>query len=102
MRLELISMAFLLCAICSANIPFINQKLLAVLPIPFKRKPFWLRLLEMTALYAVLALSGSLLERYLGHLTQIGWELYIITLCLFLIFSFPGFVYQYLLKKTAT
>lgn len=101
MKLEIVSVAFLFCAICSANIPFINQKLFAVFLLPFQKKPVWLRLLEMIALYAVLALSASLLERYLGNMTATGWELYIITLCLFLIFAFPGFVYQYLLKKTA-
>lgn len=101
MRLEFISMVFLLCAICSANIPFINQKLLAVFPLPFQKKPVWLRLLEMIVLYGALAVSVSLLEHYLGNMTVTSWELYIITLCLFLIFAFPGFVYQYLLKKTS-
>ncbi len=100
MSLEFICMAFLLCALCSANIPFVNQKLFAVFPFPFKRKPVWLRLLEMIILYAALALFSSMLEGYLGNIAATGWELYVITLCLFFIFAFPGFVYQYLLKKT--
>lgn len=100
MRIEIVCIVFIFCALCLANLPFINQRILAIIPVRFDKKPLWIRLIEIIALYLVLGLLASSIQTYFGYLTQIRWEHYVITWCLFLIFAFPGFVYQYLLKKT--
>jgi len=34
-----------------------------------------------------------------GQIHQQSWEFYVITFCLFLVFSLPGFLYEFLFKK---
>ena len=43
---------------------------------------------------------GSLLEGRAGQRSAQGWEFYAITGTLFLTFAFPGFVYQYLVRRS--
>ena len=56
----------ILAALVAANLPFINQRLGIVGPVMAGRKPLWVRLLEMIALYL---LVGGLGVRYVlvGH-----------------------------------
>ena len=84
-------------AVLAANLPFINERLFAV--IPFKVKPIWLRLCELLALYAIVGIIAFVLESRLGNAFKQTWEFYAITACLFLVLAFPGFVYRYLRKK---
>ena len=84
----------------AANIPFINQRLLAVGPKSGTSKPLWIRLLELVVLYVVVGLVATTLEGKAGQRSAQGWEFYAITATLFLTFAFPGFVYQYLTRKT--
>lgn len=92
------SWLIILLALCAANLPFVNNRLFGVFPAGFPRKPFWLRLLEMAALYALLGLIAYLLEARAGNVFAQGWEFYAVTACLFIVFAFPGFVYRYLRK----
>jgi hypothetical protein len=85
-------------AVLAANLPFLNQRLFAAFPLRRQRKPFWLRLLEMTVLYFLVGAIGRLLESRAGNAFAQGWEFYAITACLFIVFAFPGFVFQYLRK----
>jgi len=39
---------------------------------------------------------GIWFESSIGNVFPQGWEFYAISGCLFTVFSFPGFVYQYL------
>ena len=63
------------------------------------RKPFWVRLLELLALYVLVGMLALLLEGRAGQRSPQGWEFYAITATLFLTFAFPGFVYQYMVRK---
>jgi len=87
----------ILVAFCAANLPFINQRLLAVVPLS-RPKTLALRLAELLFFYLVAGGLGLALEKYAGQIAPQGWEFYAITLALFLTFAFPGFVYRYLLK----
>jgi hypothetical protein len=87
----------LLVAFCAANLPFVNQRLLSVIPLA-KPKPLALRLAELVLLYFLAGGLGLLLEGHAGQIAPQGWEFYAITGALFLTFAFPGFVYRYLLK----
>jgi hypothetical protein len=89
-------------AVVAANLPFINERLFAVLPI--KRfsgsvKPFWVRVLELLFWYGVIGLLGTLFERMIGNTFTQRWEFYVTALSLFVVLAFPGFVVRYLLKR---
>lgn len=61
-----------------------------------RSKSFISRLLETIALYLLVGVLGMALESQLGNPFAQAWEFYAITLCLFLVLAFPGFVYRYL------
>ncbi|MCD0503964.1 DUF2818 family protein [Bordetella petrii] len=88
-------------ALVSANLPFLTERLLLVLP--WKRnaavKPFWLRMLELLGYYALVLALGFAFEAALGNSFAQGWEFYAITLSLYLVLGYPGFVYRYLFKR---
>lgn len=86
-------------ALAAANLPFLNERLLAFIPVGRAVKPFWLRLIEMALLYAVLGLIAYLLESRIGNTFVQRWEFFAITGCLFIVLAYPGFVFRYLRKR---
>lgn len=86
----------ILLAVVVANLPFVNQRLFAVVPVARAVKPFWWRLLEMIAGYFVVGALGFLVESRIGNVFPQTWEFYAVTACLFIVLAFPGFVYRYL------
>lgn len=86
-----------LMALCGANLPFVNQRLLAIWPLKGD-KPLPVRLVELLLFYLVTGAVALLLEQRLGQVVPQGWEFYAITGALFLTLAFPGFVYRYLLR----
>jgi hypothetical protein len=87
-----------LVALLAANLPFLNDRLLAVVPLRFP-KNLGIRLLELVLLYFVVGGLGLLLEQRLGRIAPQGWEFYAITGTFFLTLAFPGFVFRYLYKR---
>lgn len=88
-------------ALICANLPFVNQRVLALVPlrrIGWPRKPFWLRGTELIAMYVVVGLIGFGIESSQGNAFPQGWQFYAITACLMLVFAFPGFTWQYLVR----
>jgi hypothetical protein len=90
-----------LLALAGANLPFVNQRLFAVVPLSAakKKKSAWLRIGEMIALYFVVGALGFWLESRAGNRFEQGWQFYAITFSLFVVFAFPGFTFQYLVKR---
>jgi hypothetical protein len=84
-------------ALVAANLPFVSQRLLAVIPLATD-KNLALRLAELVVLYFIVGGIGLLLEQRLGQIAAQGWEFYAITGTLFVTLAFPGFVWRYLLK----
>ncbi|CAM4127155.1 DUF2818 family protein [Bordetella tumulicola] len=88
-------------ALVSANLPFLTERVLTV--VPWKRgsvaKPFWLRLVELLLYYALVIALGFAFEAALGNPFVQGWEFYAITFSLYLVLAYPGFVYRYLFKR---
>lgn len=89
----------ILLAVCAANLPFLSNRLFALVPLSRGEKPFWLRLLEMFVLYILIGVIAYLLESRIGNAFPQSWEFYAITGCLFLVLGYPGFVFRYLRKK---
>jgi hypothetical protein len=87
----------LVLALGAANLPFLSQRVLGVLPLP-AGKNLAIRLAELVLLYFVVGGIGMLLESRLGQAAPQGWEFFAITGALFLTFAFPGFVWRYLYK----
>ena len=87
-----------LAALLAANLPFINERWLAVWPRSLP-KTLWHRLAELVVLYFLVGALGLALEHHAGQVAPQGWEFYAITGALFLTLAFPGFVWRYLLKR---
>jgi Na+(H+)/acetate symporter ActP len=85
-------------ALAAANLPFFNDRLFAVVAAKWQRKPLFIRLLEMTALYLVVGAVGFSLEANIGTRFPQTWEFYAISACLFVVLGFPGFIVRYLRK----
>ncbi len=99
-------------ALAAANLPFFNEKLFAVLALGRAQgraqdgtqgapwvKPLALRLLELIVLYFIVGAMAFALEARLGNAFTHTWEFFAITGCLFVVLSFPGFVWRYLRKQ---
>lgn len=91
-------------ALITANLPFFNDKVFALVPLKQggagqRRKPFFVRLLELIVLYFVVGTVAFGLEARLGNTFPQTWEFYAITGCLFVVLAFPGFVVRYLRKQ---
>lgn len=84
-------------ALLAANLPFISNRLLAVVPL-VRPKMLAVRLAELVFWYFVVGGIGLFLEQRAGQIAPQGWEFYAITASLFITFAFPGFVYRYLFK----
>ena len=88
----------LLVALLAANLPFLNERLLGVVPLATRAKSLSVRLGELVILYLAAGGIGLLFERRAGQVAPQGWEFYAITGALFLVLAFPGFTWRYLLK----
>ncbi|KND61437.1 putative transmembrane protein [Candidatus Burkholderia verschuerenii] len=96
-----------LLALVGANVPFLNQRLFGVVPVPLRdpghskapKKNAWLRIGELIVLYFVVGALGFMLEARAGNRFDQGWQFYAITFSLFVVLAFPGFTYQYLVKR---
>jgi hypothetical protein len=87
----------LLLAMAAANLPFLTQRALGVLPLA-RPKSLALRLAELILLYLAVGAVGLLLEQRLGRIAPQRWEFYAVTAALFVTFAFPGFIWRYLWK----
>lgn len=92
----------ILLAVVAANLPFMNERLLAVVPVKSfvdGIKPFWVRALELLFWYGAIGLLGMVFERMIGNTFTQRWEFYVTALSLFVVLAFPGYVVRYLLKR---
>lgn len=86
-------------AAIGANLPFVNQRLMTVVPLAGGRKSLAWRLLELVLWYFIVGGIGLALEKSAGQIYAQGWEFYAITASLFLTLAFPGFVFRYLARR---
>lgn len=85
----------ILAALAAANLPFVNEKLFAVVPMA-RTKALAVRMGELVVMYFVVGGLGLLLEQRAGQIAPQGWEFYAVTGALFVTFAFPGFIWRYL------
>lgn len=85
--------------IIAANLPWISERLFLVKDLGEQGKRPWMRFLEWFILYLIVGGIAIGLEiRATGGSHAQDWEFYAVTLCLFLIFALPGFIYRHDLK----
>ncbi|MBD3610690.1 MAG: DUF2818 family protein [Gammaproteobacteria bacterium] len=90
--------ALLVIAIVAANLPWFSDKIFAIKEV--ENKKFSYRLLEWFSLYFLVGSIALGIETKLNGIRHDqGWEFYVVTLCLFLVFALPGFIYQIDLKR---
>lgn len=90
---------FVIIAFISANLPWISDRIFGVISIKSGKKSVWLSLLEWFVLYLLIGLIALGLEKkFTSDIYAQGWEFYASTLCLFLVFALPGFIYRFELK----
>ncbi|MGE0330937.1 MAG: DUF2818 family protein [Ramlibacter sp.] len=87
----------IIAALVAANLPFINHRLLAVVPVAWP-KGLAVRLAELVVMYFIVGGIGLLLEKRMGQIAPQGWEFYAVTGALFITLAFPGFIWRYLVK----
>ncbi|MGH8751993.1 MAG: DUF2818 family protein [Burkholderiales bacterium] len=83
----------------AANLPFFSERILFCIRPKSAEKKFGWRLLEVLLLYFIVGGVAYILEARAQNVHEQGWEFYAITLCLFLVFAYPGFIYRYLWGK---
>lgn len=79
-----------------ANLPFVSERLFFLFRV-VKEKTVLLMGLELLVYYflaGVLLGAREISEN--GSRYSQGWEFFAITLCLFVVFAYPGFVYRHL------
>lgn len=87
----------LLLALLAANFPFYSRRrLLFFLPAVGVRKSLWWVLLELIFAYVLFGGVAWALENIGAPPQAQGWEFFATTVCLFLVFAFPGFTVRYL------
>lgn len=99
MDVSLAGWFIILLALFCANVPFVNERVFAVIPTKRAVKSVWLRLFELFVLYFFVGLVAYLLETRMGNVFFQGWEFYVVTGCLFLVFAYPGFVMRYMRRQ---
>jgi len=93
----------ILIALAAANLPFINERLFALIPLGVRMqrdKSFVLRVIEVVVLYGLVGVLGYLFESTIGNPFKQRWEFYAITFSLFVVLAFPGFVIRYLMRRS--
>lgn len=90
---------FLLLTLMLANLSFFNERLLGCIPLRTSRKSIIWRCIELVTLYFVTGGFAYFIEAQQGPVHPQHWQFYIATICLFLVFAFPGVVIRYFWRK---
>ena len=86
-------------AVVAANLPWLSGRLFFIHKPVGDNKGIWFRLLEWLLLYFLMGgIAMGLEQKSAGNTYNQDWEFYAVTLCLFVIFALPGFIYHVELK----
>ncbi|MDY7574299.1 DUF2818 family protein [Actimicrobium sp. CCI2.3] len=105
MDISLASWFVILLALAAANLPFLSERLFALVPLSSKAgstdKSMWWRLLELLVLYFVVGFTGRFVEGRTGDVFTQTWEFYAIGAVAFIVLAYPGFAFRYLRKRNS-
>ncbi|MFP4243922.1 MAG: DUF2818 family protein [Ectothiorhodospira sp.] len=98
--LQWLVIGYIAVLLVSANLPWITQGILFVFTPRTGEKRVAGRLLEWFLMYGLMLGLGMGLElKETGTLHSQGVAFYVITLVLFAVFAFPGFIYHFDLRR---
>ncbi|MDE2175377.1 MAG: DUF2818 family protein [Betaproteobacteria bacterium] len=86
-------------AFVAANLPFVSNRFFLVIPLKKTPKSIWFRLLELLILFFVVGFIGMALEARIGQNYPQHWEFYAVSVAMFLVLAFPGYVLRYMVKR---
>ena len=90
------ALALIAIAIFVANLPWMSERILLVGKPAEGHKRAWWRWLEWLLLYFIVGgMALGVEHKVTGQIYPQDWEFYAITLCLFLVFALPGFLYRH-------
>ena len=90
---------FIIVAFIAANLPWITERVFGLIALKSEKKPVWLCILEWFVLYLLTGMVALGIEKkFTSDIQAQDWEFYASTLCLFLVFALPGFIYRFDLK----
>lgn len=87
----------LVLALAGANLPFVSERLLLLFPLHGRKRWTW-RLGELLICYLLVGAVSLGLEARLGQISPQPWQFYAVSLAMFLVLAFPGFVLRYLVR----
>ena len=97
--LNTIIIIFLISAVIAANLPWVTERLFGVITLKSDKKPVWMCILEWLVFYLLIGtIALGLEKKFISDIHPQDWEFYASTLCLFLVFALPGFIYRFDLK----
>lgn len=97
--ISIAGLALLIVAIVVANAPFFSERFLLVKkPKEGTTKGIGFRFFELALGYVFVLGIAILIEGRLGKVHPQAWQFYAITICLFMVLAYPGFVVRYLKK----
>ena len=87
-------------ALAFANSPWFSDRLFFLIAVKQQPKNIAWCLFELVVLYFILGFIIRYAEyAKMGQASTQRWEFYAITMCLFLVLAFPGFIYRFFWKK---
>jgi hypothetical protein len=93
-------MVIALMAFC-ANFPYFSESIFGFFrPQQAPKSPF-IRILELLILYFLVLGVAYAIESSIGNAFAQGWQFYAVTVCLYLVLGFPGFVHRYLRRRSS-
>ncbi len=93
-------MVIALMAFC-ANFPYFSESIFGFFrPKQAPKSPF-IRILELLILYFLVLGVAYAIESSIGNAFAQGWQFYAVTVCLYLVLGFPGFVHRYLRRRSS-
>jgi hypothetical protein len=97
--ISIAGLALLILAVVVANAPFFSERYLLIKkPREGTTKGLGFRFFELAVGYLIVLGIAILIEGRLGKVHDQAWQFYAITICLFLVLAYPGFVVRYLKK----
>ncbi len=97
--MTLTALLFYTLAFIAANLPFLSDRIFFIKKTSQGNKTFGWQLLEWGVLYGLIGLFARILEAQRTPVHTQSWAFYVITLCLFAVFAWPGFVWRYFWRK---
>lgn len=91
--------ALLIVALVAANLPFFSERIVFMIRPKSGEKAFIWRVLELVLLYFIVGFVARLLEQKSGMPQQQHWEFYAVTVSMFIVLAYPGFVYRFLWRR---